>query len=112
MNRLTSLETPHYSACKQGQEPAELTAAPRLQIRFNTCSANAPCVLCGESTDPGFGPCLFLEGTYTAVCPECEERQAPDLRALAASWDGTAAHARRLTGEPLDGVEHMLRQAA
>jgi hypothetical protein len=54
-------------------------------IKYNNCSANGVCPICGRRTDPQIPLAIFLKDSYQEICDECVEQYAPEMRdALAA----------------------------
>jgi len=56
-----------------------MSKVPTLCIKFNRYSEAGICPICGQWYDAHDGPELFLEATWSPVCPRCGEQYAPAL---------------------------------
>ena len=65
-----------------------------LAIKLNNTATNDPCAICGQRTDPGVGPELFLAESYALVCYDCGWNNAPELMAMLESY---RAHERAIS---------------
>ena len=55
---------------------------PELCVKHNTVDIAAPCGYCGLPYLPPLGCALFIEGEWAAVCDDCGNQLAPELRAV------------------------------
>jgi hypothetical protein len=74
--RLVRSALPHDSQVRLRLEGLELC------IKHNTVDIAAPCGHCGLPYLPPLGCALFIEGEWAAVCDDCGQKLAPELRAV------------------------------